>query len=614
MRLRLIAITLLCTLLAACHRDRAAAGADAIFTSGGADALASRMTPDSMRTPLDVWLSGAIINPGEAMTTLRSLTEGGRISRPGYPMVYSNSEWAAAAWEVYCTTGSDEWLREAYNTIMATLRSERAASPSTSHLVNGTAPHLEGEYPSWFDPTDRIESTSLYTNAFHHRALEVAADMASILGLGSEEPLRREAKQAREAINSSFWDAPRRHYGRYLYTGIYPLLSSTPDCAANYLCVLHSIAVPEMGSALVAALRHTPATPHTLALASLAAARTGNPEAFNDAVAALWTASDTIPAPFSWSAVLLRGIFGLRPTPAGLEVSPFVTDKPWGQLKLADLSYREATLTITLQGTGDRIASFMIDSVASPHIIPSTLKGHHRVDIMMASNILSSDTPVRNPDPTSAPPPHMATLHETAPGVLSIEDPEPGVTYDIYADGVLDRVGAGSVMPGLPDVLVTAAIPVGPDGVQGLSGRPWINRTPQRYVRVNASSITPRRPPINLIKDHETATNYIELAPRHNTRLTFYANIPVAGHWLVRIIYSNGTSATARRTLGIIDPTGTDTPVGQMICPPVREADWTATSHSTWVPADLGQGPNRLSLTYETGTILLNRIELIRLK
>ena len=46
--------------------------------------------------------------------------------------------------------------------------------------------------------------------------------------------------------------------------------------------------------------------------------------------------------------------------------------------------------------------------------------------------------------------------------------------------------------------------------------------------------------------------------------------------------------------------------------PAVREADWISTAPSTWAEADLTEGPNRLSLTYVTGTVLLNRIELLR--
>ena len=184
--------------------------------------------------------------------------------------------------------------------------------------------------------------------------------------------------------------------------------------------------------------------------------------------------------------------------------------------------------------------------------------------------------------------------------------------YGLYLDGTLSRLTEEPIFAIPADSSVLAVTTVAKDGLESLSSAPVID--PKSVITVSATSITPRRPPLNLIKDREIATRYIELAPRHNTRLTFYVNIPEAGRYFVRIVCSNGSSATAIRTLGIIDSTGIDRPTGILVSPTVREADWITTAPSTWAEAELTEGPNRLSLTYMTGTVLLNRIELIRRK
>jgi hypothetical protein len=55
-------------------------------------------------------------------------------------------------------------------------------------------------------------------------------------------------------------------------------------------------------------------------------------------------------------------------------------------LTLEDLSYRQASLTIAIRGTGRRISRFSIDGVVREDAaIPATLTGTHRIDIDLQS-------------------------------------------------------------------------------------------------------------------------------------------------------------------------------------------------------------------------------------
>lgn len=146
-----------------------------------------------------------------------------------------------------------------------------------------------------------------------------------------------------------------------------------------------------------------------------------------------------------------------------------------------------------------------------------------------------------------------------------------------------------------------------PEGYTGLSARTHIFAPAGTEVTVNASSVTPRRPPLHLIKDRATATNYIELAARHNTRITCYANIEQEGDYFLTVGYSNGSQRCALRTLGI-----NDRDADLIICPAIKTDDWITVHDSNTVTVTLHKGVNKISLTYIRGTMLLNRISILR--
>ncbi|MCM1521286.1 MAG: hypothetical protein NC039_01375 [Muribaculaceae bacterium] len=564
-------------------------------------------------TPLEIYIGGALIDPEEAKKSLISLTDNGIIARNRLPMEYDIPEWGVASREVYCATGSGEWLREAYNIIMATLRKERQSVIDGDGMVHGLSTHLSEGYPDWLNEADKVSLTSLYVNAFHQLTLETSAEMATLLGLAADMPMKFEAKQVKDNLNRRFWSAPDRHYGQYLYSTPYPILSKGTDYAANAVCIIGGITTAEMSDLTITSLPALPGGfPDTYplsetstsysasvqALIALAAAKTRNTEAFKAALESLWrlNGGDSI----LWQGVLLRSIFGLNMTPEGISVSPFIPEGFTSSVRLDSLKYRDMTLSMSIHGSGDRIASFAIDSVNGDPFIPATLTGHHDVEIVMANNTMADQRLARlTPDEI------LSTPMEGRGNIAG---------YNIYINGILEiEKAARPPEPNGNDVI--SSVPMNEDGIEGVAGRPMFNQSATEFVTVNATAITPRRPPLHLIKNRETATHYIELAPRHNTRLTFYATLPEAGRYFVRIYYSNGTDKTALRTLGVIhstDSTRVDTPVGTLVCPPVTPGDWIKTEPSTWLEAELEAGVNHLSLTYINGTILFNRIEFLK--
>ncbi len=187
-------------------------------------------------------------------------------------------------------------------------------------------------------------------------------------------------------------------------------------------------------------------------------------------------------------------------------------------------------------------------------------------------------------------------------------DFDPEIRYSLFVDGVMTQVlGAErySLPPSEPSV--SAIMPSLPGGLTGFSPRSHVYAPGQSEITVLASSVIPRRPPLHLIRDRRTADGYIELAARHNTRITCYANVPAAGDYFLTVGYSNGSQRDALRTLSI---NGRD--VATLVCPSFHHDDWVTVRPSNTVVVSLQEGPNKIALTYISGTMLLNRITLLK--
>jgi glycogen debranching enzyme len=89
----------------------------------------------------------------------------------------------------------------------------------------------------------------------------------------------------------------------------------------------------------------------------------------------LWSAT-------GYLAMVHYGLIGLTPDTRELRFRP-VVPPGFSRLRL-DLSYRNATLDITITGTGTTIGGFTVDGeTQSDPAIPTTLTGRHQVEITM---------------------------------------------------------------------------------------------------------------------------------------------------------------------------------------------------------------------------------------
>lgn len=91
----------------------------------------------------------------------------------------------------------------------------------------------------------------------------------------------------------------------------------------------------------------------------------------------------------TWSAtafidMMHTGLFGMTFDDHGLTFAPTLPPS-WGSVTLTGLRYRDATLTVTLRGTGKAIRSFTVDAIPrTEYGVPASLHGAHTIEITLA--------------------------------------------------------------------------------------------------------------------------------------------------------------------------------------------------------------------------------------
>ena len=227
------------------------------------------------------------------------------------------------------------------------------------------------------------------------------------------------------------------------------------DNFANPLTVLLGIATPEMASRITSSRPMLPEgiptvspvpaegeaviDPRVQTLNGIAASRTADEEALLAAIGTVWRQSLGPDISTEWPTLLLRGIMGISLSDEGMNFAPIVPQKLGPRLWLSGLRYREAVLDIHIHGSGDKIASFAIDSLrqANPLVSPD-LSGRHRVDITMSGNRLSdSPASVKAEAPAEAPPTPRVYWSDGRNGKIINFDP--ATTYEVYVNGILSE-------------------------------------------------------------------------------------------------------------------------------------------------------------------------------
>lgn len=623
-----------------------------------------------------IYLALAYIDPQNAINSLRAKVKNGRIIQDtgtggAWPVSSDRIVWATAAWEIYKVTGDRQWLAEAYDIIVASLKDDMLIVwNSEQRLMQGEQSYLdwrEQTYPRWMQPKDIYESMCLGTNVVFAHAFEIVEEMADELDV--EEPVEFEGMEEtiKNSINEHLWIEELGYYSGYLYGGVYPIQSKVTDALGQATSILFDVATEEMAKSVISS---TPVQPYGVSSVypqqpdikpyhndavwpfvqsywNLAAAKVGNIDVFNAGFGALCRAAALFGTQkelfvsstgdyrgtavnsdkMLWSSagyvsMIMRVFAGMEFETDGIEFDPFVPASISGVKTISGVRYRDAVLDIVINGTGDEIASFAIDGKESgEHKFPAALAGgKHKIEIVMANNVIAKQ-PSNFKQQAWMPATPIVQWNGTDNAVISNFSDK--LTYDVYSNGLKIETEQGSdvVTVGNNDGFeMIDVVPV--DGkISGFTMQPleYIPQGAMTIVQAEKSA----RPGTLLISDPAKARRFVEITTSKNTRLQFRVNVEEDGIYFVDVRYANGSgpinteNKCAIRTLMVNGERA-----GAVVMPQRGIGEWLSTGFSNRLVVDLNAGENVLSIDYvvpeninmngDVNTALIDYVRIIR--
>lgn len=524
---------------------------------------------------------------------------------------------------------------------LALLTSARAMVDS---LNNRHLSHEEGLYcgvsddypatalPPWTDKSDRTHIMTVEYNLECYRLLKTIERFApndSTLAVHTPDMLAHNIKQA-------LWLPNLNGLSPYLYCFPYSIQLNAVDNRGTALAVIDKVMTPQMAAAAIGGSPVTPADvpriypqpdgftdpyrEETLALRAIAASRVNNTNALNHAAGLLIQALSTgrhRTGNTPMLDVLLSGIAGIEINDNSLSIKPCKPQWLSKDLVITGLQYHDATLDLTIRGTGNVVSTFAIDGgVTSDNIVPYTLAGHHTITVTLAG--ASGHDDIHITSPAQMPPPTQLYLEPQNAVELSSQGDVSGNM--LYINGALIEVINSTTYdpPHFSSPTWICAVPVATNDICGMSGRPLMFVDKSQCITLGAGqaaetgskllsdkkTIRRRRRTVTQLTPSKYEHGVVESTLFHNSTLTFNVNIKEAGRYVADIEYLDG--------LGIVNPVrkaaerrlmvdGKE--AGIFVCPQLPpekwspDVDWRAmTGWSNMVGITLPRGKVELTL------------------
>ncbi len=384
-------------------------------------------------------LSMAYMQPeASRISLMKKVNANGRIvqdtgSGGAWPVSSDRMVWAVAAYEVYKVTGDKSWLEYIYPIIRDSFEDDFKVTYSSSGLVKGETSFIdwrEQSYPKWMQTADIYNSEAMNTSVVHVEGLKILARIATLLGKkGDAEKYQRMSQTVADAINEHLWMADKGYYAMYRYGRDNLILNPRAETLGESLAILFNVASEEQAKSIT---ENNPVTPYGPAIFypqikdmpayhnnalwpfvasywTLANAKVGNEQGTLQGIgsvfrpAALFAtnkenfnldngdiATELNSSNMLWSlsgnlAITCRILFGINFEDTGLSFAPFVPKTLADVRTLYNFPYRGASLDITVEGYGDKIKSFSLNGKEQKPFIPTNIKGHNVVHIVMNS-------------------------------------------------------------------------------------------------------------------------------------------------------------------------------------------------------------------------------------
>ncbi|WBA40822.1 MGH1-like glycoside hydrolase domain-containing protein [Hymenobacter canadensis] len=595
-------------------------------------------------------LSQALLQPEVAKTSLlRKVTPEGRIIQDtgtggAYPVSTDRIIWATAAWEIYLTTGDEEWLRQVYPIIRRTIEDdEQVAYDAQTHLVRGESSFLdwrEQTYPKWMQPADIYQSENLGTNAAHYQGNIVLGLMAEKLG---ETAVARDAQtraaRIKQGINQHLWLDDRGYYGQFRYGRVHQQVSPKAEALGEALAVLFGVAEGSRPQTVVA---HTPVMdygvpciypqisgippyhnnavwPFVQSYWGLAAAKVGNETAFLESLMAVarpaalfltnkenfvasngdFAGTQINSSNMLWSlsgalGLVYKGLFGMDFQADQLTFRPFVPQALAGTRRLTNLRYRGAVLDIEMTGFGQGYHRITLDGQPLPDgTIPATLTGAHTIRIELNNLPLAASS--QNKVTHHVAPPTPAVRY--AAGALAWPSVEGARAYQVLRNGQFAARTTESTypVPGGQPFGEYQVVAIDAQGFESFASEPVVPEAARYTQVVEIETAAPRS--AKAYRGY-TGKGFVEVSKTLNRRLAVPVSVPTTGHYALDFRYANGngpintSNKCAIRTLRL----GAQL-LGTVVLPQRGVNEWSDWGYSNPIIVQLPRGKSVLTLT-----------------
>jgi len=418
------------------------------------DEMVNAIEPDStLRTGKEwpgVWtrdvsysiiLAMAALQPEVSRISLeKKISPTGRIiqdtgSGGAWPVSSDRQIWGIAAFEIYKTTGDEEWLRKIYPVIKNSLEDDyKTIYDHSTGLVRGETSFIdwrEQSYPRWMQTADIYNSEALGTSVVHAQAWKTLAEIASILGNTADARVySQRGDDIARAINSRLWLDDKGYYAMYLYGRDNLIVNPRAETLGESLSILYDVASPNRARIITEKNPTTPfgtaifypqiadqppyhnnaLWPWVAAYWTMANAKVGNSAGVMQGIGSifrpaalfatnkenfvldngdigtqlnssnmLWCLSGNI-------AVTMKILFGIHYETDGIRFAPFVPKELSDTRSLNGLRYRNAVLNISISGYGSRIRHFYLNGKEHTPFIPADITGENTIKIIMDDN------------------------------------------------------------------------------------------------------------------------------------------------------------------------------------------------------------------------------------
>lgn len=569
----------------------------------------------------------ADVKPEICQRILRSkvhdyVIEQDHVGRFTFPVVNDRLIWAAAAWQVYCTTGDTAWLRYIQKVITHTLD---VVNPiifcDQLYMVHGCDSYSspEAQYPQWMQPKDYFESIKLSNNVTYAYCYYVLSLIDDELEIDDSEHYYV-YQRVKDSINQMMWNEHLGRYCSFLMHEAFPMQSGTTCNIAQAAAVLLGIADDDRAATLLA---RTPfyttgiptvypsnaaapdggQRPFVQGMWNLAAAITGNHNMLHNGLAAIYrsvafngfgngSTGERILNACATAAMTIKITAGITISPEGVEFNPVVPDCFPSDKIIKNFRYRDATFDITIHGTGSWIEKFAIDGEeCNTNFIPADEKGHHNINITLskAKNLPTQQINISTP-----------TLRPATPMVqwngdsAVIVNHNPKYNYSVTINNrTFSGVHRVFALPQTDDpinvVYVTTRNGLAMSHASQphiITTRPSLSEYPlHRFAKAGTTLFSGK-----------SARQVVQFDAMHNITITIDAFAPEAGNYYIDLLYSNGSSTVSVTPISKVWVNTHEQDV--LVLPQQGYKQWRTFSYSNMIEVPLLRGHNTIRLQY----------------